>query len=184
MSDDGTGEATGDAAVRAITQVADLLARWRLLPTNTLHALRVPEAGDGVLASVAAAICQLLPERIVAHEAAAVVDAESYAELVRRYAAATCGAWQPLGLRSALDLLDGEAMVEFDHDGERVRWRFAQPTETVSLDFTHLVNSFAATALGGAFVSLPTKDEQTLAIYLPESAAAELSTLLAEIAVG
>jgi hypothetical protein len=182
MSDDGRGEATGDAAARAITQVADLLARWRLLPANTLHTLRVPKAGDDVPASVAAAIGQLLPERIVAHGAAAIADAESYAELVRRYAAATCGAWQPVGLRSALDLLDGEAMVEFEHDGERVRWRFAQPAEEVVPDFILLVNSFAAASLGSAFVPLPTDDGHTLAIYLPEPTAAELRALLADIA--
>jgi hypothetical protein len=174
-------EARGGAAAHAVTRVADLLVRSRLLPVNELQTLRVPDEAEGATESVVAALCQLLPERIVRHAATQEADDDAYVALVHLYAAATAEAWHPEGLRSTLDPLHDEAKVEFDQGDDHVRWRFQQPAERVAPDFVRLVNSFTAATLGGAFVSLPAEDGRALAIYLPEPAATELGELLSDL---
>ena len=71
-------------------------------------------------------------------------------------------------------------MVEFHQDGQHVLWRFHQPAEGIAPDFGRLVNSFTVATLGAAFVPLPAENSHSLAIYLPEPAATELSEMLAE----
>jgi hypothetical protein len=180
MSDDERG----GTAAHAVTQVADLLVRARILPVNELQTIRVPREEDGVSASVVAVLRQLLPERIVRHDIAEVTDEASYVRLVQSLASATADAWHPEGLRSTLDPMDDEAMVEFQQDDQHVLWRFYQPTEGIAPDFGRLVKSFTVATLGAAFVPLPAEDGHPLAIYLPEPAATELSEMLAELAFG
>ncbi len=180
MSDDDRGS----ASAHAVTQVADLLVRARILPVNELQTLRVPKEEDGVLASVVAVLDQLLPERIVRHDVAEIADEAAYVRLVETFAAATGDAWHPKGLRSTLNSMDAEAMVEFHQDDQHVMWRFHQPAEGIAPDFGRLVNSFTVATLGAAFVPLPTEDSRSLAIYLPEPVATELSELLADFVTG
>ena len=180
MSDDDRGS----PAAHAVTQVVDLLVRARILPVNELQTLRVPKEEDGSNASVVAVLGQLLPERIVHHDVTEIADEASYVTLVQSFASATAETWHPEGLRSTLDPMDDEAMVEFHQDGQHVLWRFHQPAEGIAPDFGRLVNSFTIATLGAAFVSLPAEDGHSLAIYLPEAAATELSEMLAELAIG
>lgn len=172
----------GSPAAQAVTQVADILVRARILPVNELQTLRVPDEGDDVNASVVKVLRELLPQRIVSYDVAEIADDEAYAKLVESFAAVTEEAWHPKDLRSILYSLDDEAMVEFDQDDQHVLWRFHQPTEGVAPDFGRLVNSFTVAALDSAFVPLPTEDGSALTIYLPEPAATELGELLADIA--
>jgi len=180
-----TDDELGSPAAHAVTWVADLLVRARILPVNELQTLRVPSEEDGVTASVVAVLRQLLPERIARHSITEITDEASYVTLVQSLALATSAAWHPEGLRSTLDPMDDEAMIEFHQDDQHVLWRFHQPAEGIAPDFGRLVNSFTVATLGAAFVPLPTEDDgQPLAIFLPESAATELSEMLTELAIG
>jgi hypothetical protein len=168
-----------DGTRHTVANAIDILTtQW--LPPDGHSALA---AADGRLlgAKLAEAIERLMPDRVVRYGSDCLGEDLDYAPLVVRYASATREEWQPERLRSAVDRLDAEAIVEFTFRGEPFRWRFLQDANRVSLDFLRLLASFVATHLTGQYVYIPTSGDDVLAVYLPMDIARQLELVVQQL---
>lgn len=121
---------------------------------------------------------ELMPERVCSYDTETIDDVDGYHSVIRSHIHATLGEWIAEDI-SVSGAVDSEVIIEFLHDGEKVKWKFEQKdTDYVSEDFYKKLNSWVSKNLGGKFVSLPTYGQDVAFVYLPKKSAAKVDTFI------
>ncbi len=123
------------------------------------------------------------PERLVWFDAE--MDSDTYADLIRRFAAATGGEWAPE--RMEFDVIadkhtnDFQITLDVEVRGEVIHGEWTDSSKWVSEGFLDLIERIAQTHLSGAFVDIPMHDQTMLFAYLPHPCVRDLQALLDQI---
>lgn len=131
-------------------------------------------------------ISRLLPTRYRYFDTECISDDGDYAGLLLALAKLTNGEWQPQNVVSRLSedrkqafLTWNDPLWQYNRGFREVR--FGQTDDWVSMDFDDLIKSLGE-YLPGTFVYLPSADQCSRVVYLPHSAAAELTAWLQYLA--
>ena len=121
---------------------------------------------------------ELMPERYCSYDAEIIDDIDGYHSVIQSHMQATLGEWAAKDI-SISGTVDSEVVIDFLHDGKKVKWKFEQNgTDYVSDDFYQKLNSWTSRNLGGKFVSLPTYGQDVAFVYLPKKSAAKVDTFI------
>lgn len=121
------------------------------------------------------------PQRLVWFDAE--MDASTYEDLVRRFAAATSGEWSPgqveYSATADKNVGDVHCTLDFDVRGAAIHGEWTTPRlKWVANDFLDLIEHTAQTHLSGEFVTIPMHDQTMLFAYLPHLCVRDLEALL------
>ena len=112
----------------------------------------------------------------------AEMDSDTYADLVRRFAAATGGEWAPE--RMEIDVIadkytnDFQFTLDVEVRGEVIHGEWTDSSKWAAEGFLDLIERIAQTHLSGAFVDIPMHDQTMLFAYLPHPCVRDLEALL------
>ncbi len=123
-------------------------------------------------------------ERLVWFDAE--MDATTYVDLVRRFAAATDGEWSPEQVEEDViadkNRRDFHFTVDLDVRGAAIHGEWTTSSlKWVAEDFLDLIESVAQTHLSGEFVDIPMHDQTRLFAYLPHPCVQDLQALLDQL---
>lgn len=157
-----------------VRRAATVLRAHRLIPalSDATLALFAPDI------TIAPFVELYLPARTVSYDAESIRAPKDYARLVARFAAATRGEWTAENLDARMETGAQTTRIAFDFAGAPVQWQIPRLGDWAHSAFDAALARFAADALNGRFVRLPTLDQTTAWVYLENAAARDFQNAL------
>lgn len=124
------------------------------------------------------------PQRLVWFDAE--MDATTYEDLMRAFAAATGGEWLPEPMTSDVsqdqNTGDFQFTIDFAMHGAAIHEEWASTSlGWVAPGFLTVIERIAATYLSGEFVEIPMHDQTMLFAYMPRLCVQELQALIGQL---